>query len=55
VESNGQNVKVRGNAHQIFSVGALPQCARQRPSQIRNALTEKHVAADSNLAQFVGL
>ena len=34
---------------------ALPDWARERPDQIRDALTEKHVAADSKLAQFVGL
>jgi ParB family chromosome partitioning protein len=34
---------------------ALPDWARERPGQIRDALTEKHVAADSNLAQFVGI
>ena len=34
---------------------ALPDWARERPDRIRDALTEKHVAADSKLAQFVGL
>jgi ParB family transcriptional regulator, chromosome partitioning protein len=34
---------------------ALPEWARRRPDQIRDALTEKHVAADSSLAQFVGI
>jgi ParB family transcriptional regulator, chromosome partitioning protein len=34
---------------------ALPEWARSRPDQIRDALTEKHVAADSSLAQFVGI
>src|SRR5205823_9668182 len=34
---------------------ALPDWARERPDRIRNALTEKHVAADGKLAQFVGL
>jgi ParB family transcriptional regulator, chromosome partitioning protein len=34
---------------------ALPDYARQRPGEIRDLLTEKHVAADSALAQFVGL
>lgn len=34
---------------------ALPEWARTRPQQIRDVLTEKHVAADSSLAQFVGL
>jgi ParB family transcriptional regulator, chromosome partitioning protein len=34
---------------------ALPDYARSRPGQIRDALTEKHVAADSSLAQFVGI
>jgi ParB-like chromosome segregation protein Spo0J len=34
---------------------ALPDWARERPGHIREALTEKHVAADSKLAQFVGL
>jgi hypothetical protein len=29
--------------------------ARQRPGQITNALTEKHAAANSHLAEFVGL
>ena len=33
----------------------LPDWARERPDYIRDALTEKHVAADSNLAQFVGI
>jgi ParB family chromosome partitioning protein len=34
---------------------ALPDWARERPDRIREALTVKHVAADSNLAQFVGI
>ena len=34
---------------------ALPDWARERPDHIRDALTEKHVAGDSSLAQFVGL
>jgi len=34
---------------------ALPDWARERPGQIRDALTEKHVAADSKLGNFVGL
>src|SRR5579863_2165636 len=34
---------------------ALPDYARRSPRQIRDALTEKHVAADSSLAQFVGI
>jgi ParB family transcriptional regulator, chromosome partitioning protein len=34
---------------------ALPEWARNRPGAIRSALTEKHVAADSAVAQFVGL
>ena len=34
---------------------ALLDWARERPDRIRDALTEKHVAADSKLAQFVGL
>lgn len=34
---------------------ALPDWARERPDNIRDALTEKHVAADGNLAQFVGV
>jgi ParB family transcriptional regulator, chromosome partitioning protein len=34
---------------------ALPEYARRRPDEIRDALTEKHVAADSKLAQFVGI
>ena len=34
---------------------ALPDWARERPDHIRDVLTEKHVAADSNLAQFVGI
>jgi len=34
---------------------ALPEWARTRPQQIRDALTEKHVAADSSLAQFAGI
>jgi len=34
---------------------ALPDWARERPDRIRDALTEKHIAADSALAQFVGL
>jgi ParB family chromosome partitioning protein len=33
----------------------LPDYARQRPEAIRDALTEKHIAADSKLARFVGL
>src|SRR4051812_122361 len=33
----------------------LPDYARQRADAIRNALTEKHIAADSKLARFVGL
>jgi ParB family transcriptional regulator, chromosome partitioning protein len=33
---------------------ALPDWARE-PDQIRDALTEKHIAADSNLARFVGV
>jgi hypothetical protein len=32
-----------------------PDDARQRPGRIRKALIEKHVAADRNLAQFVGI
>jgi ParB family chromosome partitioning protein len=31
---------------------ALPDWARERPGQIRDALTEKHFAADGKLAQF---
>jgi ParB family chromosome partitioning protein len=34
---------------------ALPDWARERPQQIRDALTEKHIDADSSLARFVGL
>ena len=34
---------------------ALPDYARHRPDAIRDALTEKHIAADSKLAQFVGI
>lgn len=34
---------------------ALPDYARHRPDDIRDALTEKHVATDSKLAQFVGI
>jgi ParB family transcriptional regulator, chromosome partitioning protein len=34
---------------------ALPEWARNSPRHIRDALTEKHVAADSSLAQFVGI
>src|SRR3954467_15354801 len=34
---------------------ALPDYARHRPDHIRDALTEKHIAADSKLAQFVGV
>jgi ParB family chromosome partitioning protein len=34
---------------------ALPDWARTRPGAIREALTEKHVAADSRLALFVGI
>jgi ParB family chromosome partitioning protein len=34
---------------------ALPDWARSRPHAIRDALTEKHIAADSNLALFVGI
>jgi ParB family transcriptional regulator, chromosome partitioning protein len=33
----------------------LPDYARKRPGYIRNMLTEKHAAADSKLAQFVGI
>jgi ParB family chromosome partitioning protein len=33
----------------------LPEWARERPDHIRDALTEKHIAADSALAQFVGI
>ena len=33
----------------------LPDYARQRPEAIRDALTEKHTAADSKLARFVGM
>src|SRR3954471_12252620 len=33
----------------------LPDYARQRPEAIRDALTEKHIAADSKLARFVGM
>jgi ParB family transcriptional regulator, chromosome partitioning protein len=33
----------------------LPDWAKQRPGEIRHMLTAKHVAADSNLAQFVGI
>jgi ParB family chromosome partitioning protein len=33
----------------------LPEWARERPDRIRDALTEKHIAADSALAQFVGI
>ena len=33
----------------------LPDYARQRPDAIRDALTEKHIAADSKLARFVGM
>ncbi len=32
----------------------LPEWARERPDRIRDALTEKHIAADSALAQFIG-
>jgi ParB family chromosome partitioning protein len=34
---------------------ALPEWARSRVGEIRAALTEKHVAAESSLAQFVGI
>jgi ParB family chromosome partitioning protein len=34
---------------------ALPDWARERPDRIREALTEKHVAADGKLGNFVGL
>jgi ParB family transcriptional regulator, chromosome partitioning protein len=34
---------------------ALPQYARRDPDHIRRALTEKHIAADSKLAQFIGV
>jgi ParB family transcriptional regulator, chromosome partitioning protein len=34
---------------------ALPQYARRDPDHIRGALTEKHIAADSKLAQFIGV
>jgi len=34
---------------------ALPEWARTRPPQIRDVLTEKHIDADSSLAQFVGI
>ena len=34
---------------------SLPDYARERPGHIRNLLTEKHVPADSKLAQFVGI
>jgi ParB family chromosome partitioning protein len=34
---------------------ALPDFARQSPRGIRDALTEKHAAADSRLALFVGI
>jgi ParB family chromosome partitioning protein len=34
---------------------ALPDWARSRPGEIRAALTEKHIDADSSLAQFVGI
>jgi ParB family chromosome partitioning protein len=34
---------------------ALPDYARRRPDEIRDALTEKHIAADSKLALFVGV
>jgi ParB family chromosome partitioning protein len=34
---------------------ALPDYARQSPRSIRDALTEKHAAADSKLALFVGI
>ena len=33
----------------------LPDYARQRPEEIRDALTEKHTAADSKVARFVGM
>ena len=33
----------------------LPDYARQRPGQIRAMLTAKHIAADSDLALFVGI
>jgi ParB family chromosome partitioning protein len=33
----------------------LPDYARERPGHIRNLLTEKHAAADSRLALFVGI
>src|SRR3954451_11820860 len=33
----------------------LPDYARQRADAIRDALTEKHIAADSKLARFVGM
>ncbi|MBV9828292.1 MAG: ParB/RepB/Spo0J family partition protein [Alphaproteobacteria bacterium] len=33
----------------------LPEWVRQRPSHIRHALTEQHLAAESPLAQFVGM
>jgi ParB family chromosome partitioning protein len=34
---------------------ALPEWAQRDPDHIRAALTEKHVAADSTLGQFVGM
>ena len=33
----------------------MPDYARQRADAIRDALTEKHIAADSKLARFVGM
>ena len=33
----------------------LPDYAKQRPEAIRDALTEKHIVADSKLARFVGI
>jgi ParB family chromosome partitioning protein len=47
---------VSGNHKQQEKVwAALPDWARQRPDRIRDALTEKHIAADSNLARFIGI
>jgi len=34
---------------------SLPDWARERPGQIRDTLTEKHIAAGGKLAQFVGI
>ena len=34
---------------------SLPEYARRNPDHIRSALTEKHIAADSKLARFIGI